>query len=507
MEARSVNRPEAAAAALSAPPMSESEVRAAVEAEKLTLVPSTNKTGFKNVSEHGRRFQAQSLVGKKSYLGVFDTALEAALHVARNLGPAESARCAAPNTGMSEAAVHAAVEAERLTLVVEPNKTGFKGVVAVRKRFNAVLRIDGKRVYLGNFGSALEAALRVARHLGPEVSAAAAAAAAPSAPPTPNKASRAVEAALAEGEAAEGDRAVKRPRRPTVKAAEGEAARAAREAEQNICKACRGWKRKHTCAARRPEAAAGLEGGVCSSSSAPAAAAAGGGGDIKGVGAPPTDIKGNAPSPLGAPPAPPAAPAASAGGGGGDIKGEGTPSTDIKGDAPSPLGAPPAPPAAPAASAAAGGGGMNTPAAGSSSSEASGGGGADAGFSLDTDGVQCVGEVTLEMRNERLRALAVDLEAVEAASAPTELPPARAQGGTSSLLGQAAAASPPHSWWPPHLRPAPPAPIVPHPAPLARRGRLPVSSQPPSSSGPSLAGPSSSSSASGPSSSSSSSQR
>ena len=57
----------------------------------------------------------------------------------------------------------------------------------------------------------------------------------------------------------------------------------------------------------------------------------------------------------------------------------------------------------------------------------------------------------------------------------------------------AAAASPPHSWWPPHLCPAPPAPIVPHPAPLARRGRLPVSSLPPSSSGPSSAGPSSSS--------------
>ena len=61
------------------------------------------------------------------------------------------------------------------------------------KRFGASWTIDSKNRHLGMFGSALEAALCVARHLGAEGSAAAAAAAAPRAPPKPNQASRAVD--------------------------------------------------------------------------------------------------------------------------------------------------------------------------------------------------------------------------------------------------------------------------------------------------------------------------
>ena len=54
------------------------------------------------------------------------------------------------------------------------NATGLKHVFASVGRFQAKSRCNGTTQSLGSFGTALEAALRVARHLGPEGSAAAA---------------------------------------------------------------------------------------------------------------------------------------------------------------------------------------------------------------------------------------------------------------------------------------------------------------------------------------------
>ncbi len=155
------------------PGMSEAEVRAAVEAEGLTLVPSTSSTGFKGVYASAKTFAAQvSSGGKLHNLGSFDTAPEAALHVSRFLGPEGSAAAAQP--GMSEAEVRAAVEAEGLTLVPSTSSTGFKGVSADGNKFGASIYFNGKLSWLGMFGTALEAALHYARFLGPEGSAAAA---------------------------------------------------------------------------------------------------------------------------------------------------------------------------------------------------------------------------------------------------------------------------------------------------------------------------------------------
>ena len=58
--------------------MSEAEVRAAAEAEGLTLVQcSDHRTGFKGVSTNRTRFQANFLLGDKmQYLGLHATALE-----------------------------------------------------------------------------------------------------------------------------------------------------------------------------------------------------------------------------------------------------------------------------------------------------------------------------------------------------------------------------------------------------------------------------------------------
>ena len=179
--------------------MSEAEIREAVQAEGLTLVPSSvNQSGFKGVYVSGSRFNANlTLNGKSHHLGRFNTALEAALHVARFLGPDASAAAAAATAsataaseaaeakpqGMSEAEVWAAVKAEGLTL--EPssvNQSGFKGVYVSGSRFQAHLTLNGKAKSLGSFVTALEAALHVARFLGPDTSAAVAVVAAAATP-------------------------------------------------------------------------------------------------------------------------------------------------------------------------------------------------------------------------------------------------------------------------------------------------------------------------------------
>ena len=92
---------------------------------------------------------------------------------------------------MTAAEAHAAAEAARLSLVRAENATGFKGVYPsnnVSKPFKAR---DGRHNYLGSFATAEEAALAVARFLGPAGAAApsrrkrpAASGAGPSAPPT-----------------------------------------------------------------------------------------------------------------------------------------------------------------------------------------------------------------------------------------------------------------------------------------------------------------------------------
>ena len=167
----------AAVAAAAAPaPMTAAEAHTAAAEEGLALVRAENSTGFKGVyrggakSSAGKPFKAEL---RNKSLGYFATAEEAALAVARFLGPEGVAAALAPPAPepppMTAAEARAEAAAEGLSLVPAENATGFKGVYLVKsasKPFSAQLWHGGRPNNLGTFATAEEAALTVARFLG-----------------------------------------------------------------------------------------------------------------------------------------------------------------------------------------------------------------------------------------------------------------------------------------------------------------------------------------------------
>ena len=156
-----------------------SKARQQAQAEGLTLRVSENKAGYFGVSllsqQAGTRTKpyqaAVKCGGKMVRLGNFATAEEAALCVARSPEGQAAARAAeraaaAPVPLTSEEARQQA-RAEGLTLRVAKSNTGYFGVnlsnPAQPKPYQARVHRGGKHVYLGNFATAEEAALCVAR--------------------------------------------------------------------------------------------------------------------------------------------------------------------------------------------------------------------------------------------------------------------------------------------------------------------------------------------------------
>ena len=142
--------------------------------------------------------------GKSVNLGYFATPEEAALTYARSPeGQAVAAAPPAPPPLTAEEALRQA-EAEGLTLLRQESSrysssTGYKGVAVQSGRmkpYQAEVRRGGKKVFLGHFATAEEAALVYARTS--EVQAAVAAAAAPPSPP-PMTAEEALQQVEAEG--------------------------------------------------------------------------------------------------------------------------------------------------------------------------------------------------------------------------------------------------------------------------------------------------------------------
>ena len=153
-------------------------------AEELTLLVADNRTGYfgVNLAKPGcpKPYQARvSRGGKQAYLGRFATAEEAALHVARSPeGQAIAAERAAAAPALTSEEARQQAQAERLTLVVAENKTGYFGVLLKPSRsklkpYQPQVWRGGKSASLGRFATAEEAALHVARS--PEGQAAAAA--------------------------------------------------------------------------------------------------------------------------------------------------------------------------------------------------------------------------------------------------------------------------------------------------------------------------------------------
>jgi hypothetical protein len=161
----------AAERAAAAAPLTSEEARQQAQAEKLTLLLAENKSGYFGVhlAKPGQPKPYQARVtrgGRMVHLGMFATAEEAALHVARTPeGRAAAAERAAVLT--SEEARQQA-QAENLTLLVAANSSGYFGVqfnhqACKSKPYKAKVKRGGKMVHLGVFATAAEAALCVAR--------------------------------------------------------------------------------------------------------------------------------------------------------------------------------------------------------------------------------------------------------------------------------------------------------------------------------------------------------
>ena len=161
----------AAAAPPAPPPMTAEEAVAQAEAEELTLLLSaSSNSGFKSVSFDSKPNLTKPYLvkvrrgGKQLTLGHFTTAEEAALCFARSpeaqAAVAAAAAPPAPPPMTAEMALRQA-EAEGLTLLRAENTTGFKGVGFKSGRFKPYQAQFG----LGQFATAEEAALVVARKL------------------------------------------------------------------------------------------------------------------------------------------------------------------------------------------------------------------------------------------------------------------------------------------------------------------------------------------------------
>ncbi|EOD04890.1 hypothetical protein EMIHUDRAFT_107557 [Emiliania huxleyi CCMP1516] len=134
-----------------------------------------NTTGYKNVTfDHStKKFVAKvNDGGKRVHLGCFDTAEEAATAYARSeYGRADAAKQLQPRAAPTAAGAAAILQAARegLTLTASSNNsTGYKGVAfcpkhSGSKKYELSVWVGGKKVFLGYFATAEQAALFYAR--------------------------------------------------------------------------------------------------------------------------------------------------------------------------------------------------------------------------------------------------------------------------------------------------------------------------------------------------------
>ena len=169
--ARSLEGQEAAQRAAAAPPLTSEEARQQAQAEELMLRVADNITGYFGVcldnKSKTKPYMAQVTRGGKSVrLGNFAAAEEAALCIARSPEGRAAAQKAAAAPPLTSEEARQQAQAEKLTLLVADNKAGYFGVnhkPGNPKPYQAQVSRGGKRVSLGSFATAGEAALCVAR--------------------------------------------------------------------------------------------------------------------------------------------------------------------------------------------------------------------------------------------------------------------------------------------------------------------------------------------------------
>ena len=158
-----------------APPLSSQQARQQAEAEGLTLLKADNKTGYFGVYHSNvgkpKPYTAQvKRAGKSVILGCFATLEQAALCIGRSpegRAAAEKAAAAPPAPPLTSEEIRQQAQAEGLTLLRADNKTGYFCVGLNQpdhpKPFQARVWRGRKKVSLGCFATAEEAALCVAR--------------------------------------------------------------------------------------------------------------------------------------------------------------------------------------------------------------------------------------------------------------------------------------------------------------------------------------------------------
>ncbi|EOD34421.1 hypothetical protein EMIHUDRAFT_122777 [Emiliania huxleyi CCMP1516] len=166
-----------------APTAAGAEVIRQAEREGLTLVTSSSSnSGYKGVTYHakaqGRKKYSLMVTagGKQVTLGWFATAEQAALFYARREAGRDTSDLTAPPppppppAPSSAAGAEAVRQAERegLTLATSGNSTGYKGVSfcpkqSGSKKYKLAVRAGGRKVTLGYFATAEQAALFYAR--------------------------------------------------------------------------------------------------------------------------------------------------------------------------------------------------------------------------------------------------------------------------------------------------------------------------------------------------------
>eukprot|EP00964_Phaeocystis_antarctica_P147958 scaffold114695_cov75-Phaeocystis_antarctica.AAC.2 len=118
-------------------PLTAKEAVAQAAAEGLTLEPSSNAAGYKQVQANGSRYQARvKRAGKEVHLGAFVTAEEAALAYART--PEAQAEVANPKpTPLTAIEAVAQAAADGLKLERSNNAAGYRGVKGDGSRYLA----------------------------------------------------------------------------------------------------------------------------------------------------------------------------------------------------------------------------------------------------------------------------------------------------------------------------------------------------------------------------------